>query len=75
LSPRSYHVTQRTMDDVIRILVGEIGGKFDPAVVAALINHLENKGARSACAHLGFPPADVAPRIIDPPCRTPSLNL
>src|SRR5208282_2654450 len=67
LSPRSYHVTQRTMDDVIRILVGEIGGRFDPAVVGALINQLENKGARSAWAHFGSWPADEAPKIIDPP--------
>ena len=66
-SPRSYHVTQRTVDDVIQILVGEIGSKFDPAVVGALINHLENKGARAAWAHLWSRPADAAPKIIDPP--------
>jgi len=67
MSPRSYHVAERTIDDVIGILVSEIGHKFDPAVVAALINRLENKGARSAWAHLRSRTTDAATTIIDPP--------
>ncbi len=66
LSPRSYHATRRTMDDVIGILVGEIGSKFDSAVVAALINRIENKGARAAWAELGSRSTETSPRIIDP---------
>ena len=67
LSPRAYRAVRLTTDDVIRILVGEIGSKFDPAVVAALINHVENKGARSAWTELASRPADAAPTVIDPP--------
>ena len=66
LSPRSYHATRRTMDDVIGILVGEIGSKFNSAVVAALINRIENKGARAAWAELGSRSTETSPRIIDP---------
>ena len=54
------------MDDVIRILVGEIGSKFDPAVVAALINRIENRGARAAWTELAARPAEASPRIVDP---------
>jgi len=65
LSPRAYHVNQRTMDDVVRILIGEMGSKFDPAVVAALINHLDNKGARARWEHFAARPRDAG-RAIDP---------
>jgi len=63
LSPRAYHATRRTMDEVIAILVGEIGSKFDPAVVAALINRIENKGARAAWTELAARPVEASANI------------
>ncbi|HUK58656.1 MAG TPA: HD domain-containing phosphohydrolase [Stellaceae bacterium] len=63
LSPRAYHATRRTMDEVIAILVGEIGSKFDPAVVAALINRIENKGARADWITLAARPVEASAEI------------
>jgi HD-GYP domain-containing protein (c-di-GMP phosphodiesterase class II) len=63
LSPRAYHAVRRTMDEVIAIMVGEIGSKFDAAVVAALINRAENKGARAAWAAFASRPIDASANI------------
>jgi HD-GYP domain-containing protein (c-di-GMP phosphodiesterase class II) len=66
LSPRAYRA-RMSLDEASRILVGEIGTKFDPAVVAALVSHLENKGGRAAWAGLLSQPLEPAAMVIDPP--------
>ena len=66
VSPRAYRAPM-TIDDASRILVGEIGRKFDPAVVAALVSYLENKGGRGAWANLPSRAPEPAPPVIDPP--------
>ena len=65
-SPRAYRA-KMSMDDAMRILIGEIGTKFDSAVVAALVSHVENKGGRATWADL--PAGSDGPEagiIIDP---------
>jgi HD-GYP domain-containing protein (c-di-GMP phosphodiesterase class II) len=63
MSPRSYRPAMGA-DNATRILLAETGTKFDPAVVAALVNHLENRGGRTVWTAR---PATAAPAVIDPP--------
>jgi HD-GYP domain-containing protein (c-di-GMP phosphodiesterase class II) len=65
VSPRSYRAGL-SMDAAMRALLNEIGGHFDPAAVAALNNHVENKGGRTAWAYLSEPAPSAPPRAIDP---------
>jgi len=45
-SPRAYRL-KKTVDEAIKSINLEVGSKFDRKIVAALINHLENRGGRA----------------------------
>ncbi len=64
VSPRAYRAGLST-DVALRALLDEIGTHFDPAAVAALANHIENKGGRDAWAYFSEPTMST-PRVIDP---------
>lgn len=55
-SPRSWRAGL-AFDEAIAELVKQAGVKFDRRVVAALVNLLENRGARERWAHFGRPAA------------------
>jgi HD-GYP domain-containing protein (c-di-GMP phosphodiesterase class II) len=63
MSPRSYRPAM-SAENATRVLLAETGTKFDPAVIAALINHLENRGGRAVWTER---PAMGPPAVIDPP--------
>jgi HD-GYP domain-containing protein (c-di-GMP phosphodiesterase class II) len=65
LSPRSYRAAL-TLDEATKILLRETGSRFDPAAVAALVNHLENKGGRADWA-AARPAAPMLLAAVDPP--------
>ena len=54
-SPRA-HRPSLGIDAAIDQLLAGVGRAFDRAVVAALVNHIENRGGREALARL-VPPA------------------
>jgi HD-GYP domain-containing protein (c-di-GMP phosphodiesterase class II) len=65
VSPRAYR-RGLSMDAALRAVLDEMGTRFDPAAVAALANHVENKGGRAAWAYLSEPAPSAPPRVIDP---------
>lgn len=44
-SPRAYRLL-RTLDDALTVLHEEAGTRYDRAVIAALVNYMENRGGR-----------------------------
>ena len=59
VSPRAWR-PGLDVDTAATQLLKDAGGKFDRRVVVALINLLDNRGARRRWAHYGELPATVA---------------